>query len=506
LRHTGTSGAESRSASLGASTVDVELIAYADPAVADCCHRAVRDTLPRGGCDVGRDGLSKQEDHLSSLCDQLRNSRVHFVCERLIGREVPTLAEERPQQVLQRIGFQRTGFALNSRRGDGHQRLVRYVWALLGVVVLLGGLAGMKIAQIRSLIASGRAAEAQGPPPEFVGTTRARKASWQSRLSSVGTIVPARGVTVSNDAAGVVRSIRFESGQQVRQGQVLVELDADVERAQLREAQARLKLAQISAQRSRELLRRNLVAKAQVDNDESALRSAAANTASLQAEIDRKTVHAPFAGKLGIRMINLGQYLNSGSPITILQSTEANFVDFSLPQQQLGQLALGMVVSINDGSPGPRGEARVSAIEPTLDPITRSGKARAALSSMQGQIRPGMFVNVTVIMPHERQVTMVPATAVVHASFGDSVFIVEDRKDDKGAIVAGPDGKPAKVVRQQFVKSGESRGDFVEIVEGIKPEQEVVSQGAFKLRNGAAISINNAINLDPQLAPRPENR
>jgi membrane fusion protein (multidrug efflux system) len=205
-------------------------------------------------------------------------------------------------------------------------------------------------------------------------------------------------------------------------------------------------------------------------------------------------------------MINLGQYLNSGSPITILQSTEANFVDFSLPQQQLGQLALGMVVSINDGSPGPRGEARVSAIEPTLDPITRSGKARAALSSMQGQIRPGMFVNVTVIMPHERQVTMVPATAVVHASFGDSVFIVEDRKDDKGAIVAGPDGKPAKVVRQQFVKSGESRGDFVEIVEGIKPEQEVVSQGAFKLRNGAAISINNAINLDPQLAPRPENR
>ena len=216
------------------------------------------------------------------------------------------------------------------------------------------------------------------------------------------------------------------------------------------------------------MFKADAVPKAQLDNAESALQSATANAAALQAQIDRKIVRAPFDGRLGIRLCNLGQYLNPGTAITDLQSTDANYVDFTLPQQQLKQLAVGMVVRINEGLPGPRAEAAISAIDPTLDPVTRSGRVRASLRRMDG-LSPGMFVNVSVVLPEKRSVTMVGATALVHASFGDSLFVVEGRKDDSGAAVTGPDGKPALLARQQFVKTGESRGDFVEILEGVKP-------------------------------------
>jgi membrane fusion protein (multidrug efflux system) len=236
------------------------------------------------------------------------------------------------------------------------------------------------------------------------------------------------------------------------------------------------------------------------------MQSATANAAALQAQIDRKTVRAPFDGRLGIRLINLGQYLNPGTGITDLQSTDANFVDFTLPQQQLKQIAVGMVVRINEGLPGPRAEATVAAIDPTLDPMTRSGRVRAAVRKMDGLVSPGMFVNVSVVLPEKRNVTLVAATSLIHASFGDSVFAVEERTDDKGALLAGPDGKPALLARQQFVKTGEARGDFVEIVEGVRQGQEIVAQGAFKLRNGAPVRINNSVKVEPQLVPRLENR
>jgi len=377
---------------------------------------------------------------------------------------------------------------------------------MAGVLALLGGLGGVKVAQIESLIAYGHAAVAAGPPPEVVGTTKAMQETWENRLFSVGTIAPARGVTVSNDAAGVVSTIKFQSGQTVRHGEVLVELDSRVERAQLVSLRAQLTLARVSAERARALFKDNAVPKAQLDSAESAMQSATANAAALQAQIDRKTVRAPFDGRLGIRLINLGQYLNPGTGITDLQSTDANFVDFTLPQQQLKQIAVGMVVRINEGLPGPRAEATVAAIDPTLDPMTRSGRVRAAVRKMDGLVSPGMFVNVSVVLPEKRNVTLVAATSLIHASFGDSVFAVEERTDDKGALLAGPDGKPALLARQQFVKTGEARGDFVEIVEGVRQGQEIVAQGAFKLRNGAPVRINNSVKVEPQLVPRLENR
>jgi len=383
---------------------------------------------------------------------------------------------------------------------------MRYLVVIVGVVSLLGGLGGLKAAQIKSLLAYGRAAAAMGPPPEVVGTMKAKEQTWENRLFSVGTIAPARGVTVSNDAPGVVTAIKFQSGQTVRRGQLLVELDSRVERAELASLQAQAGLARVSAGRTRALFKDDAVPKAQLDNAESALQSASANAAALQAQIDRKIVRAPFDGRLGIRLVNLGQYLNPGTAITSLQSSDQNYVDFALPQQQLKQIAVGTVVRINEGLPGPRAEAAIAAIDPTLDPVTRSGRVRAAVRKMDGVLSPGMFVNVSVVLPDRREVTLVGATSLIHASFGDSVFAVEERKDDQGALLTGPDGKPAKVVRQQFVKTGEARGDFVEILEGVKLGQEIVAQGAFKLRNGAPVMVNNSVKVELQLAPRPENR
>jgi len=391
-------------------------------------------------------------------------------------------------------------------RGWRHHSGVRYLVVTGGVLALLGGLGGLKFAQIKSLIAFGHAAAAAGPPPEVVGTREAKQENWEDRLFAVGTISPARGVTVSNDAAGVVSAIKFQSGQTVRRGQILVELDNRVERAELGSLRAQASLARVSAGRARALFKESAVPKAQLDSAESGLQSASANAAALQAQIDRKIVRAPFDGRLGIRLVNLGQYLNPGTAITDLQSSDADFIDFTLPQGQLAQLAVGMAVRINEGLPGAHAEAAIAAIDPTLDPVTRSGRIRAAVKKMDGVISPGMFVNVSVILPAKRRVTMIGATSLVHASFGDSVFVIEDRKDEKGGVVAGRDGQPAKMARQQFVKTGEARGDFVEIVEGVKQGQEIVAQGAFKLRNGAPVVINNSVRVEPGLAPRPENR
>jgi membrane fusion protein (multidrug efflux system) len=385
---------------------------------------------------------------------------------------------------------------------------VRYIVVVAGVIVILGGLAVVKYSQIHKLIVFGQAAAAAGPPPETVGTAEARQETWENRLFSVGTVASSRGVTVSSEMSGTVQAIRFESGRHVRQGQILVELDRGVELAQLASAEAREQLARTTVERSRALFAGKALPKAQLENDESLLRSASADVASLKAQIERKVVRAPFSGRLGIRMVNVGQYLTPGTPITELESEERDYVDFTLPQQDVDRLKLGMQVRINEGAPGLHGDATIAAIQPVVDPLARSGRVRAALnkSEIRGALTPGMFVNVAVVLPEKRKVVVIPATALVHASYGDSVFIVEERKDAHGAVIKGPDGKPALVARQHFVKPGEARGDFIEIVEGVSPGEQVVSQGAFKLRNGAPIVINNAVDLKPQLNPAPANR
>lgn len=379
-------------------------------------------------------------------------------------------------------------------------------------ILVIGLLAGTKFAQISSLISFGKAAQAAGPPPQAVATTVAKQAQWESLLESVGSVEAGRGVTISNEVPGVVHAIRFESGAKVRPGQVLVELDSRVERAQLASLHARRELASSSATRTRRLEASGATTKAQLDTDEAQLKTVSADAEALAAQIEKKTIRAPFAGKLGIRSVNLGQYLNPGTPMTVLESQDAVYIDFTVPQQQLARVPVGTSVRISlPGAQPPRTlTGKIAAIDPNVDPVTRAVKLRASVDEAPGKgkgaadrftdvLRPGMFVNVSVVLPERGNVVFVPATAIMRAPYGNSVYIVEGKKDGAG-------GGAVKVARQQFVRIGVSRGDFVAIDEGVTAGQEIVTLGAFKLRNGAPIMVNNEIQLAPSQTPNPQNR
>ncbi len=385
--------------------------------------------------------------------------------------------------------------------------LGRYLFALLGLLAILGGLGAVKYKQISTLIATGRAMQAAGPPPEAVATTPVGKDTWQSTLDAVGSVAAAKGVTVSNDAPGIVSAIHFESGASVRRGQVLLELDSNVERAQLASVLARQELAQVNAKRTRALVAADAIPKSQQDNDDAIVRTSGSDLEQLRAQIDRKVVRAPFSGKLGIRLVNLGQYLNPGTAIAELAATETVFVDFTLPQEELRRLTLGMPVRVViEGEGTAPADGSLAAIDPAIDAMTRSIKLRASLPNRDEKLLPGMFARISVVLPDTREVTILPVSALVHASYGDSVFVVEDRKDDSGNPVLAADGHPAKVARQQFVKVSETRGDFAAVTNGVTAGQEVVTAGAFKLHNGAPVVVNAAADqAKPELQPHPEN-
>ncbi len=396
-----------------------------------------------------------------------------------------------------------------AQRSDNpeHRSRVRYLLPIFGLIALVGGLVTVKFSQISSLMAFGKEFQKNGPPPEVVSTTPAQTQVWEGTLTAVGSITAAKGVTISNDAPGVVNRISFDSGAVVRQGQVLVELDSSVERAQLASAQARRDLAQLTLGRTKALANSNSIPLSQVDTDEAQLKTSLTDYTALQAQIDRKIVRAPFAGRLGIRLVNIGQYLSPGTPLAILESTDSVYVDFSLPQQSLPDIKVGLPVRITlEAAKDATYEGVIAAVEPQVDATTRTIKVRASVPNKQEKLRPGMFATVAIVLPPRAPSVIIPVTAIVHASFGDSIFVVEEKKDDAGAPVNGADGKPAKAARQQFVKVGESRGDFVSIVDGVTAGQDIVTSGGFKLRNGAGVVVNNDVKLNPDVAPHPVNR
>jgi membrane fusion protein (multidrug efflux system) len=374
---------------------------------------------------------------------------------------------------------------------------MRTLFVILALLAVVGGLAAVKYKQIASLISASHAMEKAGPPPEAVGSFVSRQDTWQESLEAVGSIAPAKGVTLSNDAPGLVSAIHFESGAVVRQGQILLELDSNVERSQLASVEARKELAQVNATRTRALVESQSIARSQQDTDDSVVKTSRSDLDVLQAQIARKVVRAPFAGRLGIRQVNLGQYLNPGTAIATLESTTTVFVDFTLPQQRLKEIALGMPVRVTIEGEGVRAaDGTIAAVDPSIDAVTRSIKLRASIPNGDEKLLPGMFAKVSVLLPGTRDVVVVPTSALVHASYGDSVFVVEDRKDDG----------PGKVARQQFIKVSETRGDFVAVAQGLTAGQEVVTAGAFKLRNGAGVTIDNTVQSRPELSPHPENR
>lgn len=383
---------------------------------------------------------------------------------------------------------------------------MRYLVAALFSLVVLSTLAGIKALQLRALSVFGEEAKAAGPPPEAVGATVSEERTWETTLDSVGTVESSRGVVLSVETAGIVSKIRFDSGDMVPAGAVLVELDTKVERADLASAVTARDLAELEAGRARELAASGAIAPAVRDQAEAQLRDAAARVAGRKAAIERRKIRAPFTGRVGIREIDLGQYLNPGDRVTVLETTDSVFVDFTLPQEKIASLSVGMTVraGVRRGEEK-GGEGQVVAIVPAVDPGTRNVTVRARIPNLHDQLRTGMFVDVSVVLPEKEAVIVVPATAIVHASYGNSVFVLEEKPaDDPG--VREIDGRPVSVARQRFVKLGQRRGDFVAVASGLEAGRTVVVAGAFKLRNGVPVVVREAGQPAPSLDPRLPNR
>jgi membrane fusion protein, multidrug efflux system len=361
--------------------------------------------------------------------------------------------------------------------------------AVVALLLISGTLVGVKALQFSTMFA---AADMMAPPPETVSAVEARKESWQSSLRAIGSVTATQGVTVSAEVPGTVSRLSVESGAMVEAGAILVELDASTERAELQAAEAGLALAQANLRRARDLRSNNTIAESELDSALATANQAAAEVERLKAIIAKKTIRAPFAGQLGIRQVNLGQYLGTGAAIVSLQALEQVYVDFTLPQQRLALLEPGLTVQVTtDSFPGKELQGAITAINPELHVATRSIRVRATLDNPEFLLRPGMFTNVSVLLPQADDVLVIPSTAIIYAPYGNSVFVVEEAENG------------GSQVRQQFVRLGRNRGDFVTVTQGLEAGQTVVMTGAFKLRNGAAVTINNALAPEAKLAPSP---
>ncbi len=373
--------------------------------------------------------------------------------------------------------------------------MAKRIFLTLGVaVVVIAALGYFKTRQIQAAVK----ANSFQPPPTAITTVVARQETWPTTLSVVGTMVAIHGVTVSADLPGTVDKINFDSGKPVQQGEILVQLDTRQERAQLAATEAQRDLAKINYARYDELQKQGVISKQDYDKAMADQKQTEANVGEVRATIERKTIRAPFSGVLGIRQANLGQYLAAGSAIVPLQSLNPIYVNFSVPQDVLGQVKVGDNVRLTtENLTGLEFTGRVNALDSVVDQATRNVQVQATLANSAGKLKPGMFVQVEVGVGAKRSVLPLPASAISYAPFGDSVFIVTDLKD--------PGGKTYRGVRQQFVKVEGSRGDQVGVVSGLNPGDEVVTSGVFRLRNGAAVAVNNKIQPENSPAPKPED-
>ena len=351
---------------------------------------------------------------------------------------------------------------------------------------------GIKALQIGKMMSS----------PKMLAVTTVTSAAvkeedWAPRLSAVGSMSAAQGAVVSTELGGTVGEIRFENGAQAKKGDVLVRLDVSQEEALLRSAQAEAELARTDLERARDLVSKKVISKAEIDAAESKFNRLNAIVDQMHSNIAKKTIVAPFDGELGIRQVNVGQMINAGQQVIALTSLDRVYVDFALPEQNVSKLTKDLEVSVRaDALPGREFKGKLTAINSMVDPITRNVPLQATLENPDHAVRPGMFAKVDVMLPETKKTIVIPGSAVSYAPYGDSVFVIEKQKDPKS-------GRESLVLRQQFVRIGEVRGDFVAVKQGLKPGQEVVGTGVFKLRNGMAVTINNDLAPKPELNPLP---
>lgn len=373
--------------------------------------------------------------------------------------------------------------------------LKKFFLAIVLVALLIGGIVYTKLGQFTAM---GEAGANMMMPPETVTATAVSEGQWEQVVRATGSVLAVQGVTVSAEIGGRVTEIAFESGSEVEAGDVLLQMDTATEDAQLASAQAAAALAKTERARIRKLIKRNLTSADALDQAEAQVKETLAQVGVIRAAIAKKTVRAPFAGQLGLRQVNLGEILKEGTAIVSLQTLDPVYVDFSVPQRELARLKTGMLVRVaSDVAPDEIFEGEIIAVNPEVDPVTRNVRVRALVSNPGGQLRTGMFASAEVVLPESRAVLAVPATSVLYAPFGDSVFVIDEQQDEAS-------GEKSLVLRQQLVQLGQSRGDFIEIIKGLKPGETVVTSGVFKLRAGSKVVIDNSLAPKPSLDPRPD--
>ena len=371
----------------------------------------------------------------------------------------------------------------------------RMILMLAAVGVFIAAIAAVKARQIQAGMKQQAAFQ---PPPDAVTTVVAKQEAWPASWNAIGSVTAVQGVTVSADLPGIVERISFESGQAVAAGAVLVKLDTKQEEAQLAAAEAQRELSGLNLKRARGLVEQGISSRADLDRIEAESRQAEAKIGEIRATIQRKTIRAPFAGVLGIRQVNLGQYLDGGAAVVPLQAIRPVYVNFAVPQQQLAQLKVGLPIHVTaEGAAGIAADGKITAVDSVVNEATRNVGVQATCQNVDGKLRPGMFVKTNIAMGAGDAAVTVPTSAISYAPYGDSVFIVEQVKGQNGEKYLG--------VRQQFVKLGSSRGDQVAVVSGIKAGETVVTSGVFKLRNGSAVKVNNAVQPGNNPAPKPED-
>lgn len=364
--------------------------------------------------------------------------------------------------------------------------------AIGGLIALVIILVGIKAMQIGKMMSS-----PMQMPATTVTSAPVKEEDWAPILSAVGSVSAVQGAIVSAELGGVVADVKFQNGGVAKQGDVLVELDTSSEGAQLHTAEADLELARANLQRTRDLAARKVVSKSELDAAESAFGQKKGTVDNMHSMIGKKEVHAPFDGQLGIRQVNVGQMINAGQQVVALTSLDPVYVDFALPQQELSKLTTGSEVRVHtDAAPDQEFKGKLSAINSMVDTVTRNVTLQATLANPDHKLRPGMFAKVEVVLPEKHKTLVIPGSAVSYAPYGDSVYVIEKKKDSKT-------GKESRTIRSQVVRVGEARGDFVSITAGLKPDELVVSTGVFKLRNGMTVTINNDLAPKPQVNPTP---
>jgi membrane fusion protein (multidrug efflux system) len=364
--------------------------------------------------------------------------------------------------------------------------------AIFGVLALFLALADVKAFQFRKMGAS-----PMTMPPTTVSSAVVKEEDWAPTLSAVGSISAVQGAIVSTELGGIVSGVGFQSGSEAKKGEVLLKLDSSSEEALLHTAEADLELARANLQRERDLAARKVVSKQELDAAESTFGQKQGTVDNMRAFIAKKQVRAPFDGQLGIRQVNVGQMINSGQQVVSLQALDPLYVDFALPQQELSKLAPGLEALVRtDAVPGREFKGKLTALNSMVDTVTRNVTLQATFENPDHALKPGMFVKINIALPEKGKTLVIPGSAVSYAPYGDSVFVIDKKKDPKT-------GKETQTLRQAFVRVGEARGDFVSVTQGLKAGDEVVSTGVFKLRNAMPVTINNDLAPKPQMNPTP---